>query len=57
MKLKCDWCPKPIRGAAHQLHRRHFCSKVCKKAFEDFQEKVYDPVRTHPYVPERNADV
>lgn len=46
MKLKCDWCPKEIRGAPILGNaRRRFCSAVCKKAHEDFQQRIYDPVR------------
>jgi hypothetical protein len=57
MKLKCDWCPNDIKGVpVHGNARRRFCSKACKKAHEDFQQRTYDPVRIYPNV-ERNADV
>jgi hypothetical protein len=57
MKLKCDWCPNDIKSVpVHGNARRRFCSKACKKAHEDFQQRIYDPVRIYPTV-ERNADV
>ena len=56
--IKCDWCPKQLRAAPVKGNaRRRFCSQECKKAHEDFQQRIYDPVRTRPYVPQENADV
>lgn len=57
IRIRCDWCPHPITGKAWKGEaRRQFCCRECKKAWEDFQNKIFDPVRIYPIV-ERFADV
>ena len=48
MRIRCNWCSKPVKGKPNRYLRRNFCCRDHVTAWQKFQTRVFENTREAP---------